>query len=142
MSILRRFGAVTFAAGVAVSFIAINATPARAWFTGASGGVMPPVMAAPPVYTPPPSMHAAPTVRMPPNYAMPPNGALSPAYGMPPNSATLSGGFAPSGMSASPLRSSGLPNAEPPSPPSYTVAPGIWVPPHWQGPYWVPGHPS
>ncbi|HEX2939537.1 MAG TPA: hypothetical protein VHO91_00720 [Rhodopila sp.] len=123
MSVLHRCGVIAFVTGVGAFVLMADAMPARAWFTGASGGVMPPVMAGPPVYSPPP-MHAAPVVRMPPNYAMPPVTTSPPL------------------MSAGPGPSPGLPNAEPPSPPSYTVAPGIWVPPHWQGPDWVPGHNS
>ena len=25
-------------------------------------------------------------------------------------------------------------------PPAYVPGPRIWIRPHWQGPYWVPGH--
>ncbi|HEX2939536.1 MAG TPA: hypothetical protein VHO91_00715 [Rhodopila sp.] len=28
----------------------------------------------------------------------------------------------------------------PPPPPGYYVPRRIWIPPHWRGPYWVPGH--
>jgi hypothetical protein len=33
------------------------------------------------------------------------------------------------------------PVAYAPPPPAYYPAPGrVWVPPHWEGPYWVRGH--
>jgi hypothetical protein len=25
-------------------------------------------------------------------------------------------------------------------PPGYVAGPRVWIPPHWQGPYWVQGH--